>query len=99
MVRGDIGQICFAEGRGSRRLFFMENDTALIAVPSVMLFFVRVNQVLVRLWARDQSSVASRRLSDVSGSRPMGTEAGRRCGRCLTGSVRDVAPHVMWRHM
>jgi hypothetical protein len=34
-------------------LFFNENIVvALIAAQSVILFFVRVNQVLVRLWAR-----------------------------------------------
>ena len=34
-------------------LFFRENTpAALIAVVSTILFFVRVNQVLVRLWAR-----------------------------------------------
>ena len=34
-------------------LFFNKNDPApLIVVGSTILFFVRVNQVLVRLWAR-----------------------------------------------
>jgi hypothetical protein len=28
-------------------------DRRVIIVPSMMLFFVRVNQVLVRLWARE----------------------------------------------
>jgi hypothetical protein len=35
------------------KLFFGNNDfAAVIIVGSVILFFVRVNQVLVRLWAR-----------------------------------------------
>jgi hypothetical protein len=45
--------------------------SALIVVPTILfvLFFVRVNQVLVRLWARNQSSGAARRLSEVSDHR------------------------------
>lgn len=35
-----------------------------------ILFFVRVNQVLVRLWARTQSSVIRCQVSEVSDRRP-----------------------------
>jgi hypothetical protein len=51
---------------------------SLIVVMSTVLFFVRVNQVLVRLWARHQSSVFSRLLSEVSDDGPPGTGDGRR---------------------
>jgi hypothetical protein len=43
-------------------------STLIIAIL-VILFFVRVNQVLVRLWARHQLSVFSRRLSEISDGR------------------------------
>jgi hypothetical protein len=45
-----------------------------------ILFFVRVNQVLVRLWARHQSSVFRRRLSEVSDDGPSGTGDGALSG-------------------
>jgi hypothetical protein len=40
----------------------------------VFLFFVRVNQVLVRLWTRNQLSGFGVRLSEVSDHRPPGTD-------------------------
>ena len=56
-------------------LFSNENIlAALIAVQWVILFFVRVNQVLVRLWARNQSPVFSCRLSEVSDDGWRGTD-------------------------
>jgi hypothetical protein len=58
-------------------LFSNENVLVpLVVVMSTVLFFVRVNQVLVRLWARTQLSVFSRRLSEVSDERPRGTDDG-----------------------
>ena len=49
-----------------------------IVIGATILFFVRVNQVLVRLWARHQSSVSGCRLSEVSDDGPSGTGDGRR---------------------
>jgi hypothetical protein len=43
---------------------------------SAILFFVRVNQVLVRLWARNRSFVIRCRVSEVSDRRPPETKDG-----------------------
>ena len=40
-----------------------------LSFGSAILFFVKVNQVLVRLWARTQSPVFSCRLSEISDRR------------------------------
>ena len=73
-------------------LLFGKNDLVTpVAVEAINLFFVRVNQVLVRLWARHQWSVFSCRLSEVSDRRHWKRASGRRFGQCLTGKAFVMA--------
>jgi hypothetical protein len=54
-----------------------------LTVQSVALFFVRVNQVLVRLWARNRLAVSRSRLSEVSDHRAPGA-GDRSCVRLMS---------------
>jgi hypothetical protein len=62
--------------------------------PVGTLFFVRVNLVLVRLWARVQLSVFGRRSSDPLMIGQPERAIGRRFGACLTGKLRHVATYA-----
>jgi hypothetical protein len=62
-------------------LFFDKNISAHVnRQKSAILFFVRVNQVLVRLWARRQVSAFRCRGSEVSDHRYREPASGRRSG-------------------